>query len=272
MFANFLALPFLLGTLTFLYLAWAVDDSYAFWLVPFLVIAVVVYIMAPQINWWWYRRRPPRLSKGLADTLRQFCPYFQRLSPEDRVRFEGRVALFRMGTDWTPLGWPEDTLPPDVELAVSAQAVSLLFGKKELLFPKFETVILYPRQFPTPEHPYPHSSELYEPDGCLIFSAENLMLAFLNPGKWYNVALHEYAKAFVLQYPSDHWPALNGEEDWERLERAGGMSRAHIESMTGLAGLEPLPVAIHHFILLPEGLKKEMPEVYEALEQLIYHG
>lgn len=269
MFANLLALPFLLGTLTFLYLAWQVDESYAPWIIPFLVVAAVVYILAPQINWWWYSRRPPRLSAGLADTLRKFCPYFQKLSPEERIRFEGRVALFRMGTDWTPLGWPDDTLPPDVELAVAAQAVSLLFHKEALLFSKFEKIILYPRPFPTPEHPYPHSSELYEPDGCLIFSAENLMQAFLQPGRMYNIGLHEFSKAYMLQYPSDEWPELNGEDVWERLETISGMSRAHVESMVGLAGLEPLPVAIHHFILFPVAFERELPEVFEALKQLI---
>ncbi|MBL7826417.1 MAG: hypothetical protein JNJ57_07295, partial [Saprospiraceae bacterium] len=114
MFSNLLAIPFISGALFFLYLAWTIDGKYAPWMIPFLVAAAVIYIMSPQINWWWYSRRPPRLSPQMQEMLSRFCPFFQRLSPEQKIRFEGRVALFRMGTDWTPLSWPDDApLPPD---------------------------------------------------------------------------------------------------------------------------------------------------------------
>ncbi|MEZ4893439.1 MAG: hypothetical protein R2778_10550 [Saprospiraceae bacterium] len=105
------------------------------------------------------------------------------------------------GQQRTPIAWPEDNLPHDIELVLAAQAVTLNFHKEQILFPAFEKVIVYPKPFPSPEHPYPHSSELYEPDGCLIFSAENLMRAFFNPGKLYQVGLHEYAKAYLLANP-----------------------------------------------------------------------
>src|SRR5690349_678885 len=192
MFANLLAIPFALGSLTFLYLAWTVDSEYAPWLIPFLIITALIFIMAPQINWWWYHRRPPKLSAGLTQLLERFCGFYQSLSREGKNRFRGRVALFHMGTNWTPIGWPDDVIPPDVELALAAQAVTLAFQREQILFPKFEKVIIYPKTFPSPEHPYPHSSELHEPDGCLIFSAENVMRAFFNPGKFYNVGMHEF--------------------------------------------------------------------------------
>lgn len=271
MFAHLLALPFLFGALTFLYMAWTVDSEYAPWMAPFLVVAVIVYILAPQINWWWYSKRPPRLSAGLAGILQRFSGFFQRLSPEDQVKFEGRVALFRMGTDWTPLNWPDDVLPPDVELALAAQAVALTFHRETFLFEKFEKVIIYPKPFPTPEHPYFHSSELFAPDGCLLFSAENLMQGFFNPDKMYNIGLHEYAKAFVLKYPDEAWPELPEENTWDLLQQISGMTREHVETMVGLAGLEPLPVAIHHFINFPDTFKLHWPQCWNAFNSIFNH-
>jgi hypothetical protein len=260
MFANLLALPFLAGTLAFLYLAWKVDNSYAPYMVPFLIIGALIFILSPQINWWWYSRNMPRLSKGLKELLQRFCGFYQQLSPQEKTQFEGRVGLFRMGVNWTPIGWPEDILPPDVELALSAQAVALTFRREKFLFDKFEKVIIYPKPFPSPEHPYPHASELFAPDGCLIFSAEHAMRAFFNPGKFYNVGL--------LTYPDENWPLLDAEQGWEALEKASGMSRAHVEQVVGIAGLDALPVAIHHYFLFPATLKLHLPEVHVSLEKI----
>ncbi|MBL7827150.1 MAG: zinc-dependent peptidase, partial [Saprospiraceae bacterium] len=211
-------------------------------------------------------RRPPRLSPQMLEMLQRFCPFFNRLSPGEKIVFEGRVALFRMGTDWTPLSWPDDApLPPDVELALASQAVSLTFNKYTFLFKRFEKVIVYPKQFPTPEHPYLHSSELYEPDGCLIFSAENLMHGFFSAGKVYHVGLHEYAKAYLLEYPNESWPTWDAETVWETLEKISNLSREHIETTVGLAGLEPLPIMIHHFFIYRESFKTHAPEWFETL-------
>jgi hypothetical protein len=265
MFANLLALLFLIATLSFLYLAWSIDGDYAPWMIPFLVIGALIFILSPQINWWWYSRNPPRLSKGLTSLLQRFCSFYQGLTPAEKKRFEGRVGLFRMGTEWTPIGWPEEVLPPDVELALAAQAISLTFHREQLLFPAFEKIIIYPKPFPSPAHPYPHSSELFEQDGCLIFSAENLMRAFFNPGRFYNIGLHEYAKAFLLAYPNEPWPVFDAETVWQNLEITSGMSREHIETSVGITGLEALPVAIHHFFMFPDNFKKTFPTENETL-------
>ena len=268
MFANLLALPFLLGTLSFLYLAWNVDSSYAPWMVPFLIVGALIVILSPQINWWWYRRNPPRLSPGLTNLLSRFCGFYQTLSPADQKKFESRIGLFRMGTNWTPIGWQEDFLPPDVELALAAQAVSLTFHREQFLFPAFEKVIVYPRLFPSPEYPYPHASELYAPDGCLIFSAENVMHAFFNPGKYYQVGLHEYASAFVMAYPREPWPELDATNIWQQLELASGMSKSHLETAIGLSDPDPLAVAIHHFFVFPDYFKKVLTVEHTALAKI----
>jgi hypothetical protein len=173
-----------------------------------------------------------------------------------------------MGTHWTPIGWQEDFLPPDVELALAAQAVSLTFHREEFLFPAFEKIIVYPRPFPSPEYPYPHSSELYAPDGCLIFSAENVMHAFFNPGKFYHIGLYEYARAFVMAYPEESWPVLDATITWQQLALVSGMSKNHVETAIGLSDPDPLGVAIHHFFVFPDHFKKEMSIEHTILAQI----
>lgn len=268
MFANKIMIPFALMAALFLGLAWAVDDKYSIYFVPFLVVAALIFILSPQINWWWYSRNPPELSAELRGFLERCSGFYRRLSPAEQRRFRGRVAMFSMGADWEPLAFPEDSLPPDMQLAIATQAVTLTFGREQFLFDKFEKVIVFPRPFPTPEHPYEHASELHEVDGCILFSAEQVMLGFVKPAQWYNVAMHEYAKAFVLKYPEEPWPGFSAENVWEHLETASGMSRAYVESVIGLAGVSALPVAIHHFFIFPERFVATFPEEQQVFARI----
>ncbi len=267
-FANLLAAPFLAGALLFLYLTWTKNIDLAPWIIPFVLAATVIYLFAPQINWWWYNRNPPELTPGLTGMLERFCGFYRRLDKAGKKRFRERVVLFRMGTDWTPEAWPEEVLPPDVELAIAAQAVTLNFHQQNFLVEKFEKVIVYPMPFPTPEYTFAHASELFEPDGCLLFSAEQVIQAFLQPAQWYNVALHEYAKAFVLTHPAEPYPDWSADDTWDQLAAVSGMSREHVEAVIGLAGVEPLPVAIHHFFIFPERFREVFPEAADIFDRI----
>jgi hypothetical protein len=260
--------PFALAALFFLALAWLVDDGYAIYFVPFLVIAALIYVLSPQINWWWYNRNPPDISPELRAYLERCSPFYRRLSAAQQRQFRSRVFLFNLGNDWEPLAFPDDALPPDVQLAISAQAVMLTFGREKFLFDQFEKVIVFPRPFPTPEHPYDHASELHEADGCLLFSAEQVMLAFSQPEKWYNVALHEYTKVMRLQYPNEPWPDFSDENVWVGLEAVSQMPRTFVEAVIGIENTEALPVAIHHYFLFPERFAAIFPTENNALSRI----
>jgi hypothetical protein len=268
MFTNRIIAPFAVLGAVFLVLAWTYDEKYAYYFVPCLVAAALLYITSPQINWWWYTRNPPELSAELRDFLNRNHGYYQRLNETEKRRFRGRIALFNMGTDWEPLAFPEDSLPPDVQVAISAQAVMLTFHRETFLFDAFEKVIIFPRPFPTPEHPYDHASELHQADGCLLFSAEQVMLGFVKSHQWYNVALHEYARAFVLLYPSEPWPVLQEESVWDALQQVSGMARDYVESVIGIQGVDPLPVAVNHFFVFPERFAQVLPELNSAFSSI----
>jgi len=266
-FANLLAAPFVGGALFFLYLAWKNSD-YALYIIPFVLVAALIWIFAPQINWRWYSRNPPALPVGLRVMLERFSGFYLRLNESEKKRFRDRTALFMMGTEWMPMGWPDETMPPDVQFALAVQAVTLTFNKPRFLFDKFEKVVVYPLPFPSPEHDVVHASELYEEDGCLLFSAEQLMQAFVQPGIMYNIGLHEYAKAFVLTWPHETWPDLQAEDIWDKLEAASRMPKEHIESVVGLPVEDPLPVAIHHYFTFPETFRALLPENAVAFDSV----
>lgn len=268
MFSNYIAAPFVFLALASLYLSWKVDIDYSVWLLPFVLIATMIYIFAPQINWWWYSRRPPELPAGLRQLIERFSMFYRTLSPADQKKFRGRIALFQMGTDWEPMAFEDETVPQDVQAVLAHQAVMLTLNRPVFLFDRFEKVIVYPRPFPTPEHPYDHASELFEPDGCLLFSAEQVIQAFVQPTQWYNVALHEYARAFVITYPTEHYPAFDAADVWEKLEAVSGMPRGHVESVIGIREQEALPVAIHHYFTFSERFRAAFAAEAQALDTI----
>lgn len=259
MFAKLIAAPFVILALLFLYLAWEVDSDYAPYMVPFLVLSALVFVLGPQINWWWYTRHPPVMDEKLTILLERFNGFYQNLPAADKKRFRDRIGLFQMGTDWTPVGFPEDTMSPDLQMALAAPAVMLGFRKPEVLFGKFEKVIVYPLPFPSPEYAFEHASELYVEDACLLFSSEQVMQAFIEPHRLYNVALHEYARVFVLCYPNEPYPAFEDDNVWEKLQTVSGMSRQFVENVIGLSDVEALPVAIHHFFIFRERFEAVFP-------------
>ncbi|MCC7244483.1 MAG: zinc-dependent peptidase, partial [Saprospiraceae bacterium] len=201
MLSNLLMIPPVIVAMISLYYAWTTDGQYSWILVPCLVVIAIIYVLSPQINWWWYTRKPPVLPAKFVAMLERSSAFYRNLSESDREKFRYRLALFKFGTDWEGKFFPDETVPPDVSLILSAQATILNFGQEKFLFDRFEKVLVFPRPFPSPEHPYEHASELYEADGCLLFSAEQVLRAFVEPRQWYNVALHEYARVFIRTHP-----------------------------------------------------------------------
>jgi hypothetical protein len=268
MAANRIAFFFLLPALLLLYLAWDVNPGYAPAMVPFILGAVLIYILAPQINWWWYNRWPSELSKDLTRLLEQFFPYYNKCSPLEQKQFRIRVAMFTMGVDWMPKGFQEDEVPIDVKTMLAAQAIMLTFKKPEYLFKQFEKVIVYPLPFPSPEYPFAHASEMYEADGCLLFSAQQVTQAFIQPDLFFNVALYEYAKVYMLTYPDENYPACTEIDIWDQLEQVSNMNRAFVEATIGLAGINPLPVLIHHYFNFPKTFQARMPEACRQLDEM----
>lgn len=259
MFSRIVAAPFVFVGLLCLYLAWEVDDAYALYIIPCAISLALIFVFSPQIDWWWYKRRPPALDPHIRMLLVKYHPFYQTVSPADKEQFRDRVALFMRANDFKSQG--SDAVPEDIKGVIAANAVHLTFGRDVFLFPKFETIVVYAHPFPSPKYPkQEHVSELYEEDGVLLFSAEQLMMGFSNPRQYYNIGLHEYAHAFVLSHPEVFWPDLEP-QTWLSLERLSGFSKAYIDRWINRPDVELLPAAIVHYFTFPESFGAVLPEL-----------
>ncbi|MEK7256432.1 MAG: zinc-dependent peptidase [Bacteroidota bacterium] len=253
----------ILCSATFLYLTWESDESYVWFLLGSVAGLVMAYLLAPQINWIWYHFYPPDLHPPLRHMLTTRCLFYQKLPAEEKTRFRQRMAMFMEAQEFMEKGM--DSVPMDVKGVIAASAVQVTFGRDEFLMGRFEQVVVYPHPFPSPTYPEKwHASELFEEDGVLLFSAEQLMASFFQPERYFHLGLYEYAKAFRLTKREVVFP----EFQWEKLEQASGFSREHLEKWVGLPDLDAAAVAAAHFYVFPRKFKAVMPDEYEKLAEI----
>jgi Mlc titration factor MtfA (ptsG expression regulator) len=267
--SRLLALPFIIAALVFLYLSWEMDEGYSIYIIPCVLVLAVIYVLSPQLNWWWYKRRPPELEGPLRMLLNKQHPFYRQLPETERRRFRDRVALYMLAREFMPQAMKD--VPEDIKGVVAINAVQLTFGHDDFLLEPFERIVIYPKPFPSPQFPEQfHASEIYEEDGVVLFSAEQLMQSFLHPQQFYNIGLHEFAKVYLHLHPDAGWPDL-GEESWDKLEAVSGFSFDILSHWINLPGeaIPPQAVMISHFFVFPRRFRQILPEAYDRLVEIL---
>jgi len=234
-------------------------------MIPFVVGLLMSYVFAPQLDWWSFRRNPPDLPSFLGNLLLTHFPFYQNLSAANKTRFRQRVAMYLEARGFfAQRGEEEGEVPLDMKTMVAANVVMLTFGRKDFILKKFERIFIYLQAFPTPNHQYLHASEINEEDECLILSAEHLTLSFRQPDKFYNITLHEYARAFQMTYPNFDYPTFD-DSIWgvwkkEQVVKYMGMPEEKID---------PLGVSVNFFFKNPEKFKELMPNDFEKYQTIL---
>lgn len=261
MLPRLLALPLIVLIGLFIYLAWYIDTGYGIYILPAVIGLVALYIFQPQIDWWWYNRNPVDLEAPLQRLFQAKHPYYQKLGEAEQLRFRRRCALYMLGNDFIPQG-PE-TVPEDLKALVAANIVQLTFGQSDYRMPMFERIVIYPVPFPSPQfREHLHSSEIFVEDGVLLFAADHLLPGTLEPQRYFNLGLYEYAKIFRLSYPEYAYPQ-GAEIEWSVLEQVSGYTKKKIAGFVGLPDLDQSAVAITFFFSFPEKFAEALPEATE---------
>jgi Mlc titration factor MtfA (ptsG expression regulator) len=256
----YIAAPLMLILFISLYLAWEKDSGYALYVIPSALGLVILYIMHPQIDWWWYNKHPKELDEKVRQLLERHFPFYLELNPEQKTRFRKRMTLFPMAKEFMPRGF--ETLPEDIKAMLAANTIMLTFGQKDYLLDKFQTIVVYPKPFPSPQFPRLfHAAEHFAEDGVLLFSAEQLMLGSLQAQQYFNIVLYELARIYPLHFPHLVLPELPA-NSWETLASISGFSKAIIEQTIGLPEPDIQAVAMCHFFLFPVPFKAQLPDLY----------
>lgn len=270
MFTRWLSFPLLLVTGYFLYLMYQTGENYLIVILPAFLALAVLYVMGPQINFWWSRMRPPALEKPAIRFISQHHRFYNALTPEQQEKFRNRVVLIRMAKDFKSQA--ADEMPEEIKIVLAANLAHLTFGLDDFLLPAYETVVIYPGAFPSPEYPEVfHASETFDEDGVFLFAAQQVLLSFTQPTDYYNLCLHELAVGFIRSNPDLPWPGTD-EFSWSAINGISGFTRHHIEQWINRPDIEKLAVMVVHFLEYPTDFLKAFPSEYDQLRECLHQN
>lgn len=202
--------------------------------------------------------------------------FYGRLSPEGQRRFEGDVAVFL--AEHRIVGPQGAEVPEEVKLMIAAGAAMLGHGRADWEWPRVRDIVVHPTQWNADGEPGDHHAIAGQvhAQGPVLLSRKQIRFGF-RKSDGENVVLHELAHVLDLADGSADgspdgfaWRSVPG---WDGLVRSrlkavrrgkGGPLRAY----AGTNEAELFAVAVEVFFEQPARLRKQDPELYEAMATL----
>jgi len=196
--------------------------------------------------------------------------YFNDLPQESKRKFVKRVHQFRLQKKFHYIGLENNE---DTAILVSSSAIQVTFGLKNYLLSYFKDIYIL-----ADAYHMDNDDELYighvAPDGIYL-SWKHFIYGYSYKNDGINVAVHEMAHAilhnnFFAQYgAADSHFRLN----YEKFSNSTGQiladvitrRRSYLRSYAFSNMHEFWAVSVEAFFENPEGLKENMPDLYEAL-------
>lgn len=202
--------------------------------------------------------------------------FYGRLTPAGQRRFEGDVAVFL--AEHRIYGPQGAEVPEEVKVMIAAGAAMLCHGRPDWEWPQVRDIVVHPTQWNHDGEPGDHhaiAGQVHQ-QGPVLFSRKQIRFGF-RKSDGENVVIHELAHVLDMADGSADgapgafaWTAVPG---WEELVRSRlkAVRRGKGGPLRGYAGTneaELFAVAVEVFFEQPARLRKQDPELYEALATL----
>jgi len=215
------------------------------------------------------------LSPEFKKILRLHFPYYRKLTRFQQKDFEKRLNYFISGKQFIAKKMTQVT--DEMKVLIGACAVQLTFGFEPLKLTHFKKIILYPSRYYSRFTRKKHSGEV-NPNGMIIYSWEDFKKGYKVPNDGRNVGLHEMAHALRLEdaIPDDEYAFMDDEclARWHRvcmkeMKEVRNGKNNFLRKYAARDAEEFFAVCIENFFEKPFEFKEEVPEVYEALCNLL---
>jgi Mlc titration factor MtfA (ptsG expression regulator) len=210
------------------------------------------------------------------DILQKYFVYYQRLSPENKVRFERKVMQFLYGKRFIPRQVDEVTV--EAKVLIAASAVQLTFGLSNVYLSYFDKILVYPNDYYSSITKRYHKGEVNPRFGLIVLSWQSFIDGYIEPNDSRNLGLHEMAHALRLESKirSEEYPPF----EEALLEQFDAYARricndAEFKGMTFFRPYactnehEFFSVAVENFFERSQEFKNTLPEVYDILSRLL---
>lgn len=263
-----LAFPFVVALALLAYLEFVEYKDIGWWLLPPLMAIVVLIILNGEIDYWYLKKKPIPLDPRERSLLVQYVPFYNKLSPSEKKKFEDRVSLYVGAREWKNVGTADlKEIPDDVKSMIAAQSIQLTFYDKDFLLGDYDRIYTYKHPFPSPRFKFLHTVETNAEDGMIIYSMDHALPGISSPYRFYNVVMHGYAEAYIRQNPQKNYPNVN-DTMWEQIALISGFGKEQILSTLGFEQINLQPLLLNFYFTFPVELKQHLPEVFASFKQI----
>ncbi len=218
--------------------------------------------------------------------LKNNVPLYSRIPDNLKRHFHGCIQLFLDEKEFVGHGIKIDD---EIRLTVAANACLLLLHRRQIRFPGFSTIIIYPESY-IATHSY--SSEAVQSvelshrageswvRGPIVLSWRDSLKGSLNVQDGHNVVLHEFAHKLDEQTGSmNGLPPLSESshyQEWSHVLNNEFLSLKHrsthrknsvLDEYGTISPAEFFAVATESFFEKPQQMKKKLPELYRQFQR-----
>jgi hypothetical protein len=265
-FARIIMIPFfvIMGVVAYRMWQWDLVYEGVYFAISFVAVTIIS-IFAPQINWYFWQYYPPPVPQKLEKIVGMFWPELEHMPSESKKKALTRILLYTKGNAVSFIG--DGKTPLDIQAIVASIPVRMTFAKKGdtyLMYP-YERVILYAGAFPSPDRPYPHTSETHHEDKVLILSFKHLQQSFERPDVHFNIGFYEYAGIYQKVIKDAKMPIIH-DEDRLMVEHCMGFTIEEIKRVHQLDRIDLTSLLITGYWTQPNRMKEIAPNWYDALK------
>ena len=210
------------------------------------------------------------------DILQKYFKYYQQLSPGNKAKFERKVTNFIYGKHFIPRNVDEVTI--EARVLIAASAVQLTFGLPNIYLTYFNKILVYPNDYYSALTRRYHKGEVNPRFGIIVISWQSFVDGYIEPHDSKNLGLHEMAHALRLEsmIRSEELPPFDEElldqfDDYaHRICNDPEFStQTFFRPYACTNEHEFFSVAVENFFERSEQFKKELPELYKILTNLL---
>lgn len=210
--------------------------------------------------------------------LEKFFPYYRNLSDDHQQEFLERLRYFFVSKTFIPRGGLKE-IGREMELLISATAVMVTFGFRQVRLSHFSKILVYPDDYYSTINKKYHRGEVNPKLGIIVLSWKSFVEGFLQNNDGVNLGVHEMAHALKLENQIHY----NQESDFFNPERWKVYSKFAQEEILKIKSKkgsffrdsasidthEFFAVALESFFERPSDFKNYHPDLYQSLVFLL---
>jgi Mlc titration factor MtfA (ptsG expression regulator) len=234
---------------------------------------VLVFNKPLYIHWYPFTRKLTSSQKTILE--REFS-FYQKLSDKRKEYFEHRVAACI--AKYKFIGMGGFVITDQVKIVIAATFVMLTFGMRRYLINVFDKIIIYPEPYFSTVNQEFHKGEFNPSVKALVFSWKDFKEGFLFENDNLNLGLHEFGHALYFHglknrdqssiVFSDAYVKMQ-----EYLVQPDILNQLITSNYFRIYAftnqVEFLAVVLEHFFETPQIFKKEFPELYINVKEMI---